>query len=147
MFISPFFNIFIIKPHGPKLKLFYLPWLIKSKLLIFDDFTPTKSTTGGFQTPFKAKVLDKISNNQLVLSVSVPDTFTVDNNTKVVSNADFKLYMFHFVDHKTRDVEGSQYWVHEFQAIVQVWIDRQGEPTTFDGVIQDISTPTEALEC
>lgn len=119
---------------------------IGEEVLIFDDFTPTKSSAGGFGSPHKAKVLDKISNNQLVFNNIVPDTFKVDNNTKVVSNAEFRLYMFHFVDHKTRDVEGSQYWVHEFQSIIQVWIDRQGEPTDFDGVIQNISTPIEDLD-
>ena len=120
---------------------------VGEEVIIFDDFTPTKSTEGGFQTPFTAKVVNKISNNQLVLNTVVPDTYTVVNKTKVVSNFEFRLYMFHFVDHKTRDVEGSQYWVHEFQAIVQVWIDRQGDLKEFDGgPVQYISTPIEDLE-
>jgi hypothetical protein len=115
-------------------------------VFVIDDFNPTKSSKGRFDEPFSAKVVDKISSNQLVLDKTVPDTFKTQNNTKVVSNAEFHLYMFHFVDHVTRDVEGSQYWVHEFQAIVQVWIDRQGDPDEFSGVIQKISTPIEDLE-
>ena len=119
---------------------------VGDEILIFNDFSPTKSTDGGFEEPFSAKVVDKISNNQLVLSKLVPDTFKVEDKTRIVSNAEFRLYMFHFVDHMTRDVEGAQYWVHEFQAMIQVWIDRQGEPSVSQGVIQEIATPIEDLD-
>lgn len=121
-------------------------YTVGETVFVFNNFTPTKSTEGRFDEPFTAKVVDKISNNQLVLDSTVPDTFKVVDETRVVSNAEFKLYMFHFVDHLTRDVEGAQYWVHEFQAIIQVWIDRQGDPETSQGPIQDIQTPIEDLD-
>lgn len=112
-------------------------------VFIFDDFLPTKSNEGAFDPPLEAKVVDILANNQLVFDKTVPDTFTVDSNTKVVSNAIYNTYAFHFVDHRTKDNEGAQYWVHEFQVIVQVWVDRQGEPSINEGTIQKIETPTE----
>jgi hypothetical protein len=121
---------------------------VGEKVLIFDDLLPTKSETGGFTSPFDAKIVGKLSTDQVVLDKVVPDTFTVSRKSKIVSNADYRLFMFHFVDHKTRNVEGAQYWVHEFQAIIQVWKDRQGEPKTFEGgPVQSISTPIEYNDC
>lgn len=112
---------------------------IGHEVFIFDDYVPTKAIDGrGFQPVFTAKIIDKIGTNQLVLNITVPDTFKVDNRAKVVSNAEYRTFMFHFVDHVTKDVEGAQYWSHEFTFWVQVWVDRQGEPLVYDGVVQDI---------
>lgn len=112
---------------------------INDRVFVFDDLTPTKATDGkGFQSVLEATVLNKVGTTQIVLSQNVPDTFLVENNTKVVTNAEYKQLMFHFVDHLTKDVEGAQYWVHEFTFWIQAWIDRQGEATNYDGVIQNI---------
>lgn len=119
---------------------------INDLVYIFNDFTPTKSSTGGFEELFAAKVINKIGTDQIVLDSVVSDSFKVENNSKIVSNASLRLLMFHFVDHITKDVEGAQYWVHEFTFWVQGWIDRLGEPTQFDGVIQSIETPLEDLQ-
>lgn len=118
---------------------------VNDTVFIFDDFLPSKRTDGeGFQRPFESKVTALISNNQIQLADVVPDTFIVANNARIVSNAEFYLYMFHFVDHVTKDVEGSQYWVHEFVFWVQIWVDRLELPKTLS-VIQDISTPIEDI--
>lgn len=109
---------------------------------IFDDISPTKSnTTEGYQRPFSSTVSAKIGTDQLQLIDLVPDTYTVNNCAKVVSNASFQLPMFHFVDHRTRDVESAQYWVHEFTFWVQTFIDRLGS-TSYTGVVQSIDTGT-----
>lgn len=112
---------------------------INDKVFVFDDFVPTKAVDGqGFQQVFEATVTNKIGTTQLVLSEIVPDSFTVENHSKIVSNASYRTFMFHFVDHVTKDVEGAQYWSHEFTFWIQVWIDRQGEPINYDGIVQDI---------
>lgn len=121
-------------------------YIVGDSVFIFDELTPTKAVDGkGFQEVFSAKIVGKVGNTQLVLSKEVPDTFTVYNTTRVVSNAEYKLLMFHFIDHITRDVEAAQYWSHEFTFWVQAWVDRQGEPTQYDGIIQKISLTGELL--
>jgi hypothetical protein len=115
-------------------------------VFVFDDFRPSKDlSTEGFQQPFTAKILSKVGTTQLVLDNIVPDTYLISRGSKVVSNADFYVYMFHFVDHNTKDIDGAQYWVNELTFIVQFWIDRLGEPASF-GVVKDISTPIEDLD-
>lgn len=112
---------------------------VTDTVFLFTDLTPTKDEQGnGFQDVFSAKITGLIGTTQIVLDKIIPDSFTVDANTKIVSNAQYWLYMFHLEDHVTRDVEGAQYWVHEFTFIVQVWVDRQGLPVTFDGIVQQI---------
>lgn len=113
---------------------------------LFDDFAPSKREDGeGFERPFSSKVVGKISTNQLKLADIVPDTFKVSKCSKVVSNAEFQLLMFHFVDHVTKDVEGSQYWVHEFTFWVQLWIDRLELPEDLTA-ITNIDIPMEDLQ-
>jgi len=120
---------------------------VNDPVVVFNKFTPTKDVHGqGFQEVFTAKVTKLIGTTQLVLNQVVPDTFLVKDKTKIVSNADYKIYMFHLQDHVTKDIEGSQYWSHEFTFWIQVWIDRQGEPLQFDGVIQQIVTTGENLD-
>lgn len=101
---------------------------INDPVFIFDDFSPTQSTDETFQRPLTTKVVGKATttnpNDTLILADVVPNTYKVANNSRIVSNADFRLWMFHFVDHVTKDVEGAQYWVHEFTFWVQVWVDR-----------------------
>lgn len=116
-------------------------------VFIFNDLNPTKRPDGkGFERPFTTVIADKISTNQLVFADIVPDVYKVSNCTKVVSNAEFKLFMFHFSDHVTKDVEGSQYWVHEFTFWVQFWVDRLENVETTTAVtdtgvdIEDIDT-------
>jgi len=53
--------------------------------------------------------------------------------------------MFHHVDHVTKDVEGSQYWVHEFTFWVQFWIDRL-ETVKETTAITDIATDIEDID-
>ena len=112
---------------------------VNDPVFVFDNFHPTKSVGGSFEQPFTSKIVNiNPVTKELTLADVVPDTFLVENHTKIVSNADFYLFMFHFVDHKTKDVEGSQYWVHEFTFWVQFWIDRQGEVISRESVIQQI---------
>ena len=114
---------------------------VNDSVFVLDDFHPTKSVDGGFEQPFKSTIVAiNPVTNELTLADVVPDTFLAKNHTKIVSNADFYLFMFHFVDHKTKDVEGSQYWVHEFTFWVQFWIDRQGTVVTYDSVVQKIDS-------
>ena len=102
---------------------------IGDKVYLIDDLHPTKKLDGeGFERPFESKVIAKIGANQLQLADIVPDSFTVANGAKVVSNSNYVLAMFHFVDHVTKDVEGSQYWVHEFTFWVQIVVDRLEQP-------------------
>lgn len=116
-------------------------------VFIFDDFTPTKDFHGdGFEDVFTAKVISKSGTGLLTLSKPVPDTFLVTNTTKIVSNAEYRLHMFNFVDHVTKDVEGAQYWSHEFTFWIQAFIDRQGEPTLQDGVIQKIEISGDDID-
>jgi hypothetical protein len=114
-------------------------------VFIIDDFNPTRDSNGNFSRPFTTEVISIAPNNQLILADIVPDTFKVSNNTKIVSNSDFKIWMFHFSDHNTRDVEGAQYWVHEFTFWVQIWVDRFGNPEEFNR-ITDIATPTGTID-
>lgn len=119
---------------------------VGDKVYIFDDLTPTKRVDGeGFQRPFESIVIGKISTDQLELQDIVPDTYLISNCSRIVSNAQFQLLMFHFVDHVTKDVEGSQYWVHEFTFWVQTWIDRleEGKDLT---AITDIATDIEDID-
>jgi len=118
---------------------------LNDPIYIFDDVSPTKSDSDVYERPFSTKVIGKVSTNQLVLADTVPDTYKVSNKTRIVSNAEFKLLMFNFVDHNTRDVEGAQYWIHEFTFWVQMWVDRNEAPE-ITSVIQDISTPIEDID-
>lgn len=118
---------------------------INDPVFLIDNFHPTKNPDGSFDTPFKSTVIQKIGTNQLVLADLVPDIFSVSSLTRVVSNASFYLLMFHFVDHKTKDVEGAQYWSHDFTFWVQFWIDRQGTPTELTDVVQKIDPSIESL--
>lgn len=121
-------------------------YLVGDTIFIFDELTPTKASDGkGFQEIFTAKITDKINTTELVLNKEVPDTFTIYNNTRIVSNAEYCFLMFHFVDHNTRDVEAAQYWSHEFTFWVQAWVDRQGEPAQYDSVVQKIGITGELL--
>jgi len=120
---------------------------IGETVFIFDDLTPSKDSEGdGFEDVLEATILEKSGTDQLILSKVIPSTFTVNNNTKIVSNALYVIHFFHFVDHITKNNEGAQYWVHEFTFWIQVWVARQGEPTEYNGVIQKIATPIEDLE-
>jgi hypothetical protein len=116
---------------------------IGDKVYIFDDLSPSKNSNGeGFQRPFESVVVGKPSTTELELQDVVPDTYLTRNCSKIVSNASFELFMFHFVDHVTKDVEGSQYWVHEFTFWVQFWVDRLGEGKLVQS-ITDVQTQLE----
>jgi hypothetical protein len=115
-------------------------------IFIFDDLGPTKRPDGeGFERPFTSVVKDKISTDQVVLADIVPDTYKISNCARIVSNAEFKLFMFHFVDHVTKDVEGSQYWVHEFTFWVQFWVDKLEQAKEITAVT-DIAADIEDIE-
>lgn len=108
---------------------------INDNVFLIDELHPTKRLDGkGFERPFESTVIGKIGDTQLQLADVVPDTYVTANGAKVVSNSDFKLAMFHFVDHVTKDVEGSQYWVHEFTFWVQIVIDRLEQPGTITAI-------------
>lgn len=112
---------------------------VGDSVFIFDELTPTKDIHGnGFQEVFTAQILSKSGTTDLTLSKTISDTFIVENGARVVSNAFYILHEFHFKNHVTKDVEGAQYWSHEFTFWIQVFVDRQGIPTVNDGVIQKI---------
>lgn len=115
-------------------------------VFVFDELTPTKASSGlGFQDVFTAKVISKTGTTGLTLSQTIPDTFVVENGARVVSNASYILHEFHFVDHITKDVEGAQYWSHEFTFWVQAFVDRQGTPSE-SGVIQKIEISGDDID-
>ena len=119
---------------------------LQDKVYIIDELHPTKDTSSeGFERPFESKIIDKISTDRLVLSHVVPDTFVLSKGAKIISNADFYIHMFHYVDHVTKDIDGSQYWVHEFTFMIQVWVERLGDISQ-TGTITDIATPIEDLQ-
>jgi hypothetical protein len=109
---------------------------VGDQVYLIDQFHPTKLKDGtGFERPFQSTVTGvNLTLNQLTLADTVPDTFIMANSALIVSNCNFHLLMFHFVDHATKDVEGSQYWVHEFTFWVQGWVDRLEEPSTITSV-------------
>lgn len=123
---------------------------VGDKVYIFDDLRPSKRQDGeGFERPFESVVTGKSSTDEIILQDTVPDIYLKANTAKIVSNAEFRLLMFNFVDHGTKDVEGSQYWVHEFTFWVQLWVDRLEQPkdlgtiTEIDSLITDIDTEVE----
>jgi hypothetical protein len=119
---------------------------VGDKVFIFDDLGPTKRPDGeGFERPFESVIANKISTNQVVLLDTVPDTYKISNCARIVSNAELKLFMFHFVDHVTKDVEGSQYWVHEFTFWVQFWVDRLEQAKEITAVT-DIAADIEEID-
>jgi hypothetical protein len=118
---------------------------LNDPVFIFNDLLPTQAKNETFIRPFESIVVGKVSNNGLQLQDQVPDTFTVATNSRVVSNAEVNILMFHFVDHTTRDIEGAQYWSHEFTFWVQIWVDRLEEPT-IQSDIHDIATNVEILD-
>jgi hypothetical protein len=122
---------------------------VGDKVYLFDELTPTKRVDGeGFQRPFESIITDKISTNQVVLQHIVPDTYKISNSTRIVTNAEFQLLMFHFSDHVTKDVEGSQYWVHEFTFWVQIWIDRLEQSSISSAItsVTDIAKDIEDID-
>lgn len=119
---------------------------INDPVIIINKFVPTKNDNHGFSGQFVSKIIGKVSNNQLVLSNTVPDTFTVENEARVVSHASVRILMFNFVDHNTKDIDSAQYWVHEFTFVIELWIDRLEGASDFDGIVQRIGTPIEDLQ-
>lgn len=119
---------------------------IGDTIFLFDDLSPSKKSNGeGFNRPFEAKIKSKPTSTQIELDKPVPEDFLTSRCAKIVSNAEFRLFMFHFVDHVTKDVDGAQYWVHEFTFWAQFWIDRQGEPTEV-GTVTNTSIRLEGNE-
>lgn len=119
---------------------------IGDPVVVIDQFHPTSLQSGaGYERPFSSKVTAIPSPTSIQLEDTVPDSFTTANFSKIISNTEFQLFMFHFVDHVTKDVEGSQYWVHEFTFWVQIWVDRLETPGTV-GPVTEISTPIEDLQ-
>jgi hypothetical protein len=117
---------------------------ITSVITAVDDVnsTITVDFVGTLQTYYLINITNP-SNGQLILDEVVPDTYTIWNHSKIISNAQFRLFMFHFVDHVTKDIEGAQYWVNEFTFWVQVWVNRLEEPqvdTTVDKILLDVDT-------
>lgn len=120
---------------------------IGDPVFIFDELTPTKRVDGeGFQRPFESIVTGLSSTTGIILKDTVPDTYLVSKSARIVSNADFRLLMFHFVDHVTKDVEGSQYWVHEFTFWVQIWVDRLEEPSNGAPITSAVTTIAKDIE-
>lgn len=119
---------------------------VGDSIFIFDDIHPVMQEDGkAMERPFGSKIKDIPSGTQLLLENIVPDTYKISNTAKVVSNCEFQLLMFNFVDHITKDVEGSQYWVHEFTFWVQIFVDRYETPG-ISSVITDIAIPIENME-
>jgi hypothetical protein len=118
---------------------------VNDPVLVFDDLTPGRNSKGEYGEPFETIITQKIGTNQLILRDPIPQDLNLDTCPKIVSNVTYQLYMFHFVDHATKDVEGSQYWVHEFMFWVQIWIDRLESPDELS-VVTDISPSYENIE-
>lgn len=107
-------------------------------VFVFDDLLPVGTLDANGSRPFDAKVLDILPNNQILLDKIVPDSFKLNNTARLVSNSQFALLMFHLEDHLTKDVEGSQYWVHEFTFWVQLFIDRNEQYNNVEsGVLEE----------
>jgi len=125
---------------------------LNDTVFIIDDLFPTISPDSKSDRPFESIVVEKISTNQLKLQDVVPDTFTTAKTSKIISNADFELLMFHFVDHVTKDVEAAQYWVHEFTFWVQIFVDKLEDVqnnsviTQITESIEDLNTNTVIIE-
>lgn len=118
---------------------------VGDSVFIFDDIHPVMQKDGKLmERPFESKIIDIPSSTQLVMADVVPDTYKISNCAKVVSNSEFQLLMFNFVDHVTKDVEGSQYWVHEFTFWVQIFVDRYETPN-ITTVVTDFSIPIENM--
>lgn len=122
---------------------------VGESVLVFNDLLPVGTLDANGSRPFEAKILDILPNNQILLDKVVPDNFVMRNTSRVVSNAQFALLMFHLEDHLTKDIEGSQYWVHEFSFWVQLFIDRNEQYNNLEnGVIEDgvVSTTVTGIE-
>jgi len=124
---------------------------IGDPVVIFDDLSPSKNECG-FDRPFQSVVKSKNITgggvHEIILEDVVPDTFVFANCPKIVSNTEFQLLMFHFQDHNTRDVEGSQYWVHEFTFWVQLWVDRLETPketSVITDICEEVGTISEGV--
>lgn len=118
---------------------------IGEEVYVINDLRPTRNEYGEFETPFKSKIVAKISTNKLQLAQIVPDSYTIALNTKVISNSCFKVVPFHFVDHVTKDNEGAQYFVHEFTFLVQLWVKKFGKPKT-SSAVTDVSYQLEDFD-
>lgn len=119
---------------------------VNDPIVVFDHFHPTKNGTDGFESPFSSKIVAIFPNNQIQIANTLPSDFLMSNGSIIVSNADFHVHMFHFVDHNTRDNEGAQYWVHEFTFWVQIFVDRLETIADYNGVVQKISETFEDLD-
>ena len=119
---------------------------VGDSVFIFDDLHPVIQKDGQMmERPFESKITDIPSSTQLVLADTVPDTYVMSNCARIVSNCEYQLLMFHFVDHVTKDVEGSQYWVHEFTFWVQIFVDRYETPGV-TGVVTDVAELLEVVD-
>jgi hypothetical protein len=107
-----------------------------------DKLTPTRDDCGQAEQVFSSVIVDKLDADKLVLQDTIPDTFKVENNSKVISNADYCKLFMHFVDHVTRDDEGAQYWSHDWTFWIQIWVDKNEAPKVYS-VIQDICSTIE----
>jgi hypothetical protein len=65
------------------------------------------------------------NTNTLMLADSVPNSFTVANGTKVVSNIWLVVWEWDFQSHRDNSTDGSQYWSHSYEYRVQVWVDKK----------------------
>lgn len=117
---------------------------INDEVFVLDDLNPGRGSIGNYPDPFTSKVIDKIDDDKIILADIVPDSYVVSNCARVVSNAEFLKYMFHFVDHSTKNNDGAQYWVHEFTFWVQIWVSKAEDPAEL-GVVTDIATPIEDM--
>jgi len=96
--------------------------------------------TTGFNTQI---VGINYNTNTLMLANPVPNSFTVANRTKVVSNVWLVVWEWDFQSHRDNSTDGSQYWSHSYEYRVQVWVDKKfgeeiyGVIRQIDGNIED----------
>lgn len=84
------------------------------------------------------------NTNTLMLADSVPNSFTVANGTKVVSNVSTVVWEWDFQSHRDNSTDGSQYWSHSYEYRVQVWVDKKFGEEIY-GVIKQIDGDMEPL--
>jgi hypothetical protein len=80
--------------------------------------------------------------NTLMLADPMPNSFTVENGTNIISNSILRLWEWDFLSHRDNSTDGSHYWSHVYEYRVQVWVDKKdGEEIV--GVIKNINVTIE----
>lgn len=110
-----------------------------SKFIVGETIRVFNKISVGFETQIVGINYD---TNTLMLADSVPNSFTVQNGTSVLSNSVLVLWEWDFMSHRDNSNDGSHYWSHLYEYGVQVWVNKkQGEEIR--GVIKQINASVE----